>query len=121
MTKRKPYSTLYVYEGCAEHGVKIGVCREGGLPGRLAGARCACAHSSQFAQTWQLPNAYQIEQTVISVLSQSDRRSGFGEEWFLVELQEMLAAVGFAMELYSPNRDAPRKYRMVCGHVSEVE
>ena len=117
------HDCLYVFEGCSKHGVKIGVSSSSArnLNWRLHGCRRRCQASKQFAKTWQLDNAYQIEQCVISVLAMSDRNAGKGEEWFHVSLEEMIAAVGFAQELYSPERDRPRRYRMVSGHVWEVD
>jgi hypothetical protein len=112
-----PHDRLYLYEGCSKHGCKIGIARERSLAGRLMHVRRRCPHSKQFAMTWALPNAFEIEQSVITILGMSGRHAPPGEEWFCVPREEMIDAVGFAMELHDPDRNRPRRYRMVCGHV----
>lgn len=114
------YDRLYVYEGCSKHGIKIGVSRGDTLGRRLAGVRARCPSSKQFAKTWDLDNAEQIEQCVIGILASSYRTVPPGEEWFHVSLREMFDAVGFAQELYARRHDVPRRYRTVCGHVWEA-
>jgi hypothetical protein len=111
------YDRLYVYEGCSRHGAKIGISRAKTLERRLVGVRARCRASERFARVWELPNAHQIEQCVIGILGQSGRMVPPGEEWFLVSVREMIDAVGFALELYDPDRNRPRRYRMQCGHV----
>jgi hypothetical protein len=120
-TKHKDFCWLYLYEGCSKHGCKIGVCYEHGLDGRLKNCRNVCKSSSgQFVKTWRLANAYQIEQFVVQIFS--ERRAGRGEEWFAVPLAEMLDAVDFALDWHSPDyRERPRRFRIVCGHISRAE
>ena len=91
------HDQLYMYEGCSKHGVKIGVSRKNRLGGRLTWARRRCPASDKFAKVWELANAYEIEQTVICILSMSDRNARPGEEWFHASCAEMIDAVGFAL------------------------
>ncbi len=114
------YDRLYIYEGCSTHGVKIGISRAKTLARRLVGIHVRCRANAQFAKVWELPNAHQIEQCVIGILQQSGRQVPPGEEWFHVSCEEMIDAVGFAFELYDPDRNRPRRYRMICGHVSKA-
>jgi hypothetical protein len=111
------HDLLYVFEGCSKHGCKVGVSSARSLKWRIASARGRC-QSLRVAKTWNLSNAFQIEQAVITVLSMSDRRA-WGEEWFHVSCDEMLDAVGFAMQVH--DHSLPQVYRMVCGHVSKIE
>ncbi len=115
-----PHDRLYLYEGCSKHGCKIGIARERSIAGRLQGCRNRCRKSAQFAKVWELGNAFDIEQTVIGILAMSGRTAPPGEEWFHVPREEMIDAVGFALELRDPDRNRPRRYRMVCGHVSKA-
>lgn len=116
----KDRDRLYLYEGCSKHGCKIGIARERSLAGRLIYARRRCPNAQQFAKTWALPNAFEIEQTVISILNMSGRHLPPGEEWFCVPREEMIDAVGFALELHDPDRSRPRRYRMLSGFVSKA-
>lgn len=118
--RHKHATHLYVYEGCSKHGCKVGVGTARSLAGRLIGCRRRCKQSAAFAQVWELPNANAVEQVVIGVLESSDRCAPPGEEWFHVQRDEMLDAVGFAMELLDPDKSQPRHYRMRCGFVTKA-
>ena len=116
------FDRLYVYEGCKNHGVKVGVTSANGLSRRIIGLRSRCPASRQFAKVWELPNAYEIEQFVIGTLAVSERTAGDGEEWFNISLDEMLVAIEFALDWHSPDyRSRPRRFRVMCGHVTRAE
>lgn len=110
---------LYVYQGCAKHGCKIGVSHEHGLANRLHYCRVRCPRSTEFARTFRLDNAYEIEQRLISTLDA--RKIGPGREWFDISVDELLIGIEFMRDLLAPSRSPIRRYRVVAGHFLHAE
>ena len=118
--KHKHTTHLYLYEGCSKHGCKIGVATARSLSGRLQFCRRRCGAAREFSRVWELANANAVEQVVIELLTSSGRTAPPGVEWFHVPREEMVDAVGFAIELLARDHSRPRQYRTLGGFVSKA-